>query len=298
MDPLLLRARGLWEDLARVPVSFAPTGGVHVVVSPESGLCPAGWVGAVTLGESAIVTVPTESAAVIVRGALEGLSVEAVVDGTSIREVLPVARVLGPAVLSYVSPEAFRPVEPGALRVEQLPAGHPELRRLEKTAGDGDAGEAALDEITSAAFVVREHGKVVAAAGYRAWPSRTAHIGVLTAPEARGRGLARLTGSATVTHALAAGLLPQWRARPPASRRVAATLGFEDLGFQLSVEIVPSVKTGMPRCFSAPRKRSRIGPLQDSGEMSVMVVDLGVASVVAKALGKNFDDAARPVTSS
>ncbi|MER6126616.1 GNAT family N-acetyltransferase [Streptomyces sp. NPDC001795] len=60
--------------------------------------------------------------------------------------------------------------------------------------------------------MVREHGQVVAAAGYRAWPRRTAHIGVLTAPEGRGRGLARVTGSAAVAHAFAAGLLPQWRA--------------------------------------------------------------------------------------
>ncbi|MFB7556412.1 GNAT family N-acetyltransferase [Streptomyces brevispora] len=238
IDPLLLRARALWEDLARVPVSFPSPGGVHVVVSQESGPCPAGWLGVVALGESAIVTVPTESAAVIVRGALAGLSVEGVVDGTSIRTVLPVARALGPAVLSYVSPEGFRPVASGALSAEQLPTGHPDLRRLERAVGEGDAGEAALNEITSPAFVVREHGQVVAAAGYRAWPSRTAHIGVLTAPAARGRGLARVTGSATVAHALAAGLLPQWRARPPASRRVAAALGFEELGFQLSVEIV------------------------------------------------------------
>ncbi|WP_371650354.1 GNAT family N-acetyltransferase [Streptomyces mirabilis] len=165
------------------------------------------------------------------------LSVEDVVEGVAVREVLPVARVLGPAALAYVSPEAFRPVEAGASTVEQLPASHPELRLLERVAGREDAGEAALDEITSPVFVVREHGQVVAAAGYRAWSSRTAHIGVLTAPGARGRGLARVTGSATVAHALAAGLLPQWRARPPASRRVAAVLGFEELGSQLSVDI-------------------------------------------------------------
>ncbi|WP_405753341.1 GNAT family N-acetyltransferase [Streptomyces sp. NBC_00012] len=90
---------------------------------------------------------------------------------------------------------------------------------------------------TMPGFVVRERGRVLAAAGYRAWPRRTAHIGVLTAPEARGRGLARVTGSAAVAHALAVGLLPQWRARPPASRRVAAALGFEELGSQLSIEI-------------------------------------------------------------
>lgn len=78
---------------------------------------------------------------------------------------------------------------------------------------------------------------MLAAAGYRAWPCGTAHISVLTAPRARGRGLARATGSATVVHALAAGLLPQWRARRPASRRAAAALGFEELGAQLSIEL-------------------------------------------------------------
>jgi RimJ/RimL family protein N-acetyltransferase len=192
---------------------------------------------AVSVTRPGLLTVPSESAAVIVRDAVANLPVDGVVDGIAVREVLPVARVLGPAALSYVAPEAFRPAEAGASTVEQLPASHPELRLLEQAAGREDAGEAALDEITSPVFVVREHGQVVAAAGYRVWPGRTAHIGVLTAPGARGRGLARVTGSATVAHALAAGLLPQWRARPAASRRVAAVLGFEELGSQLSVEL-------------------------------------------------------------
>lgn len=38
-----------------------------------------------------------------------------------------------------------------------------------------------------------------------------------------------------MAHALAAGLLPQWRARPVESRRVALALGFRELGTQLSV---------------------------------------------------------------
>ncbi|MER5972427.1 GNAT family N-acetyltransferase [Streptomyces sp. NPDC002055] len=237
IDPLVVRAHGLWEHLAQVPVSFAPPGGVSVVVSPRSRLCPVGWVGVVALGGSAIVTAPSDSAARIVRDALGRLPVETVVDSALVRKALPVARVLGPAVLSYVSAAGFRPTEAGALAVEQLSAVHPDLRSLEQVTGHEDAGEAALDEITSPAFVVREYGQVVAAAGYRSWPRRTAHIGVLTAPQARGRGLARVTGSAAVAHALAVGLLPQWRARPPASRRVAAALGFEELGSQLSIEI-------------------------------------------------------------
>ncbi|MFE2327960.1 GNAT family N-acetyltransferase [Streptomyces sp. NPDC059385] len=237
MDSVMGRARALWEGLAQVPVSFAPPGGVDVVVSPRSGLCPDGWVGVVALGGSAIVTAPSDGIAVLVRDALRRLPVEAVTDGALVRQVLPVARVLGPAALSYVSPAGFRAVEAGASSVERLSAAHPDMRRLERSAGYEDAGEAALDEITSPAFVVREHDRVIAAAGYRAWPGRTAHISVLTAPEARGRGLARVTGSLAVAHALAVGMLPQWRARRPDSLRVAAALGFEEMGFQLSVEV-------------------------------------------------------------
>lgn len=78
---------------------------------------------------------------------------------------------------------------------------------------------------------------VLAAAGYRHWPAATAHFSVLTAPAARGRGLARVAASAAVTHALVAGRLPQWRARVPASRRVAQSLGFEELGVQISAKL-------------------------------------------------------------
>ncbi|MFB8062391.1 GNAT family N-acetyltransferase [Kitasatospora purpeofusca] len=63
-----------------------------------------------------------------------------------------------------------------------------------------------------------------------------AQLGVLTAPAWRGRGLARATGSAAVRHAPAQGLLPQWRARRPASRKVAVALGFSELGSQPAVE--------------------------------------------------------------
>ncbi|MFJ7960729.1 GNAT family N-acetyltransferase [Streptomyces sp. NPDC096319] len=234
--PLAHRARELWEELAGPAGSFTPEGAVTVLVSPESGLCPSGWVGVVALGGSAIVTVPNEQSAATVRAALPGLPVEALVDPASLRGVLPVTGTLGPATLAYVSPERFRPTT-GPSPVERLPAGHPALRALEAAAGQDDSAEASLDEITSPAFVVRAHDRVVAAAGYRDWPRRTAHVSVLTAPEARGRGLARSVASAAVAHALAAGLLPQWRARPPASRRVAAALGFEELGAQLSLEL-------------------------------------------------------------
>ncbi|WP_406060895.1 GNAT family N-acetyltransferase [Streptomyces sp. NBC_01077] len=234
VDPLLVRARGLWEALAGVPVSFAPSGGVTVVVSPGSQLCPPSWTGIVVLGDAAIVTAPTEVAARAVSRSLASVPADSLTRGDVVRAVLPVTEVLGPAALGYVSSDDFRPsAAVGA--IEHLDPGHQDLRGLVGSAGPEDRDESGLEEITSPAFVVRDGTDVIAAAGYRTWPESTAHVSVLTAPRHRGRGLARQVASAAVAHALAAGLMPQWRARPVASRRVASALGFRELGSQLSL---------------------------------------------------------------
>ncbi|MFC8454374.1 GNAT family N-acetyltransferase, partial [Kitasatospora sp. NPDC057223] len=161
-DELLRRAAGLWEHQASGPVSFGPPGGVRVVVAPGSEFCPPGWVGVVTLGGSAVVTVPTEALAALLSGALAGAEPGAVADAEVLRRVLPVSRVLGPAALAYLSAADFRPVRPGSglPPVGQLPPDHPALRGLEQAAGPADSGEAALWEITSPVFVVREGGSV------------------------------------------------------------------------------------------------------------------------------------------
>ncbi|NUK22697.1 GNAT family N-acetyltransferase [Streptomyces lunaelactis] len=226
-DPLLARARLVWETLAATPVSFAPSGGVAVVTSPASQLCPPAWSGLVVLGDAAIATTPTDSAARLLRGALSSVPLDSL-------PALPMTEVLGPATLAYVSAAGFRPAAGPA---EALPADDPAVHRLIASVSREDADESALDEITSPAFVVREGPDVIAAAGYRAWPAETAHVCVLTATPHRGRGLARRAASAAVTHALTANLLPQWRARPLASRRVATALGFRELGTQLSFRL-------------------------------------------------------------
>ncbi|MFB8239546.1 GNAT family N-acetyltransferase [Kitasatospora purpeofusca] len=222
-----------------MPVSFGAAGDIDVVVSPGSRICPRGWAGIVLLGEAAIVTAPSREAADRIRTAVAGLPVDRLTDPESVGRVLPIGEVLGPAGLAYVADDGFRPAAaPTGLRVEKAPAGHVDLGRPERLAGAADADEAGLDEMSSPVFVVRVAGQVVAAAGYREWPGRAAHVGVLTAPAWRGRGLARATGSSAVGHALAQGLLPQWRARVPESRKVAAALGFSELGSQMCVELV------------------------------------------------------------
>lgn len=235
-DSLMAHARSLWQTLAAAPVTFPSGSGVHVVASPASQMCPPSWVGIVVLGDSAIATVPTEHAVQPVQHVLSQIATESITRPAALRSALPVQAVLGPATLAYVSRNAFVPAQRDVV-VERLAPGHPDLQALLESAGTDDADESGIGEITSPAFVVRELGKVVAAAGYRSWPAETAHMCVLTAEIARGRGLARRVAASAVDHALAGRLVPQWRARPLASRRVARALGFSELGTQLSVDL-------------------------------------------------------------
>jgi hypothetical protein len=218
-------------------VAFPPNGGLAVTASPGSLLCPPSWAGIVRLGDAAIATAPDEDQARVLRQGLGEAPVDSLVRAEALRARVPVAEVLGPAALAYLSRDRFRPVPSGGAPVTCLPSGHGELRALAESVGPDDAGESGIDEIDSPVFVARQGTDVVAAAGYRTWPVSTAHLCVLTAIAPRGRGLARQVAAAAAAHALDAGLLPQWRARPEASRRVAAALGFRELGGQVSVRL-------------------------------------------------------------
>ncbi|MEU8080254.1 GNAT family N-acetyltransferase [Catellatospora citrea] len=231
---MIATAQQVWLELAGVPVTF-PAEGAEVAVSERSLLCPPGWCGIVTLGNAAIVTVPADDIAELVRQRLGGQRVAALTDPERLCRALPVAEVLGPATLAYCDKRSFRPTDPGVLDV--IPADHADLAALLASVPPDDADECGLAEITSPAYVVRSGSHVVAAAGYRRWPGEAAHMCVLTAPPHRGRGLARIVGGAAVADALANDLLPQWRARPDPSRRVARALGFHELGTQLSIRI-------------------------------------------------------------
>jgi hypothetical protein len=56
--------------------------------------------------------------------------------------------------------------------------------------------------------------------------------------------LGRAAASVAVAHAIGEGKLPQWRAQPQASRRVARALGFRELGSQASICLDAAVGSG------------------------------------------------------
>lgn len=234
-DPLLARAREAWCEMAGVPMAFPAGGGLDVAVSAGSLLCPPGWVGIVALGDAAIATVPSAGSVAMVRAVLRRLPVAELTAVGRLRALLPVTEVLGPVSLAYLDERHFRPVASDDVPV--VPGEPADLAALLAAVPADDADECGLADITSRAFVVRRGQGVLAAAGYRRWPGRVAHLGVLTRADQRGRGLARAAASAAVADALANRLLPQWRARPEPSRRVARALGFRQLGAQLSLSL-------------------------------------------------------------
>ena len=209
---LTARARELWECLAGAAAGFTPA--MSVAVVPRSYLCPPGWAGIVVLGSAALATAPDHDTARLIEQALSGQPAASLTDTGVLSSRLPAAEILGPASLAYLDPAEFRP-QPGHAVTTPVGLDHPGFRQFLLAADTDDAGESGIGEITTPAFAIREHGQVVAAAGYRDWPCGTAHLSVLTASAARGRGLAQAAASAAVAHAIAEGRLPQWRARPP-----------------------------------------------------------------------------------
>jgi GNAT superfamily N-acetyltransferase len=113
------------------------------------------------------------------------------------------------------------------------------VRRLATACGRRDAEESGILAVDSSVAVRQVAGRVVAASGYRVWHGRLAHLSVLVDPAHRGRGLGTAVAAGAVNQALDARLVPQWRARRAllASRRIARSLGFEELGRQATYKL-------------------------------------------------------------
>src|SRR5689334_5597399 len=106
-EALIGRARRMWLGLAGAPVEFLLGGGVEVVVSAGSRICPPGWSGVVVIGDAGIATVPQDSLIQVLSKVLAGLPLPAVTDADQLRTRLPIRDVLGPATLAYLDAAHF-----------------------------------------------------------------------------------------------------------------------------------------------------------------------------------------------
>jgi len=228
------RVRGVWRELMGAPSAFRGAGCVVAAGRGDE------WrVGVVRLEDAVAVSAPA-GMVLAIREAVAAAAVDLTDPGAVVEllgAVVAVAGMRGPAVLAYADPGCFKPHR--GSEVATVAAGDAGVVGLAAACGNDDAEESSITGLTSPLSVIRASGQVVAASGYQEWCGELAHVGVLTHPRYRGRGLGTAVASAAVAHALAAGLLPQWRARSTiaASRRIARTLGFVDVGRQLSVQL-------------------------------------------------------------
>ena len=111
---------------------------------------------------------------------------------------------------------------------------------LERLCPPDDVAEVGLSTMENNCVLVDESSEPLlplAGAGYDIWEGILAHLGALTAPAERRRGRASYAVSVAVEESMAAGLIPQWRARTDnvASQRTALRAGFVHAGSQTSV---------------------------------------------------------------
>jgi hypothetical protein len=205
----------------------------QVFVDSESPLCPRHWIGILALDGTVTASVPRPDLEGPVTEALAGLTSHEATTPAVVRPRLPPTRaVLGPARLFY-PPVGFRPVQPSGIEVVV----GDEAEALFAAVAADELDESGLRNITSPAFASRSsNGDLAAVCGYRRWPNGAAHLGVLAHPAYRRQGHARRAAAAAIARAVDEQLLPQWRARPPASQAVARSLGLIELGAQLSFE--------------------------------------------------------------
>ncbi len=120
------------------------------------------------------------------------------------------------------------------------------VRALERRCPPDDVAEADLGGVEYPFVLVDGSAEAadvqptpLAGAGYDIWEGILAHIAVITPPEERRKGYAGRVAAVAVEEAMAAGLVPQWRARTDntASQRTARRAGFLYAGTQTSVAL-------------------------------------------------------------
>lgn len=147
--------------------------------------------------------------------------------------------VVGPAAISYADAATLRPASADA---EVRPLGEADrpaldalraaVTEVEWAHGGGDYGQAP-------AFGVFVDGALAARAGYEVWDGRIAHLGVVTHPAHRGRGLGAAVFAHAARAALEAGLVAQHRAlvSNPQSMSIARRLGFVPYATSLAARL-------------------------------------------------------------
>jgi GNAT superfamily N-acetyltransferase len=217
------RAAQFWAERLGCHVALLREPGLHFI--PQADPCA---VFIVAAGPSVVAAAPggleRELAALFRSGRLlEPAAVETFLPGPAVS--------VGPAFVGYAGS-----VAPPTLAPIPLAKTTPELETLRAAVEPHEWQHANLEAAAPPLFALFRQGAAVSAAGAETLLGQVAHIGVLTHPAHRGRGLARQVVAAAAAHAHSEGLLPQYQTllSNRAAVAVARAIGFAQFATTLS----------------------------------------------------------------
>ncbi|HYW12067.1 MAG TPA: GNAT family N-acetyltransferase [Longimicrobium sp.] len=192
-------------------------------------------------GAAPLVSLPADMLAPFGQAAADAVAGGLVEDADRWRAVFGarVDSLVGPAVIQYADSDTFRGVSVAADLRPLTEADRSALDALRDSmpSEEWDHGSGDLDGMpVFGAFV---DGALAARAGYEVWAGRIAHLGVVTHPAHRGRGLGAAVFASAARAALEAGLIAQHRALQSntQSLRIARRLGFRPYATSLAVRL-------------------------------------------------------------
>lgn len=148
-----------------------------------------------------------------------------------------VERIIGPAFIGYGSTDSLDLQDARFARRISSEAG---IRRLQGACQPEEWDHGGSEPAHEQTFgYVGQANDLLALSGYKVWNGSIAHISVVTHPLYRGRGYGRAAVALAAQHALAAGLIPQYRTlrgNVP-SMGIARRLGFMEYGFSVYVRL-------------------------------------------------------------
>ena len=215
--------------------------GIRVGVRPTSGSEEGLWVRVVRMESSVYVSLPAELHGWTARvqrlpGTTDLVAPEVAAEAFGTWE-----QQRGPADLFFTD----KAPHSGTCAV--LDRGHALLAELLAACPPEDVEESSLENVVAPLSVVVHEGRAASASGWSLWNGgRVAHMSVLTRPDTRGQGQALLSARHATARAVESGLVAQWRAATAnvGSKRLAARVGYELVGQQLSVRVA---EAGQPQ---------------------------------------------------
>ncbi|MDR2988039.1 MAG: GNAT family N-acetyltransferase [Nocardiopsaceae bacterium] len=224
-----------WAEVLRLPVSAVRSGRVYALDHVDH-------VGVVSVdGSAAQLIYGPPKAMPALHAAVAGNAVDLADGGRLAAAIGPGAgRVLGPAWYGYVTARTLRPLlDPAVRPLTEMDL--PELARLRDRTPQAEREESGTTGLP--AFGYLHNGELLAVACLGVWHGMPT-IGVLTDPQARGRGLARLVVTAAAREGLSRRAVVQYRAwhRNSASIAVAARCGFEHYCDSLVIEFMTKAR--------------------------------------------------------